>query len=176
MSTFKIVTPILGQSGISDTGTSQLFPLGRMVDAVDIGTGTAAGIGAGRFVYARGSNVASVGQFVHLINGSAVLLASANSSNANQVGMAAGVLSATNVFGWVQVQGVADYGRGTNSSIAAGAPLYLCGTSGLLAAASAAGSRVDGVHCPVSYTSAQSASLTVYLDGGAFIRGLTALQ
>lgn len=178
MSNFIAVDNNIGSpTPVSNTNSVQQFPLGKEINCVDWGSGaTSALMGGAKFVYCQGSNVASIGQFVHISNGSAVLLASANSTVGLRVGVAAGVLSASNAFGWVQVEGKGDYGRGTNSSIAAGQPLYLAGTSGILISASAAGSRVDGIVCPVSYTSSQSAALTFQIYPAAFVRGVTALQ
>lgn len=179
MSDFKIADPRIGVpqpvSATSTYATNELpFPLGMSARGIDQGSGTAAPLGAGVFVYARGSNVASRGQFVHLQGNSAVLLAAANSASKFPVGVAAGVLSATNVYGWVQVQGLCDYARGTNSSIAAGIPLYIAaGTAGYLLTNNVAGNMVLGVVAPNSYTSSQSQSLTVQLNYPRVV-GLTA--
>jgi hypothetical protein len=48
--------------------------------------------------------------------GVGVLLASANSTVFWPIGVAAGNLSATNVFGWVQVQGICDYATASNTA------------------------------------------------------------
>lgn len=166
---FKIADPLIGVPlPVSETKTAATsnipFPLGMSVHAVDKQSGSG-NLGAGVFVYARGSNVASVGQFVHLMGNSAVLLAAANSASKYPVGVAAGVLSATNVYGWVQVQGLCDYARGTNSSIAAGVPIYICaGSAGYLVTNVVNGNQVNGAVLPNSYTSSQSQSLTVQLN------------
>jgi hypothetical protein len=175
MSKFVIVDQILGNpTPVSQTATVQQFPFGPVVNATDAATvASSLNMGGGQFVYAQGSNVTAIGQFVHLSGVSAVLLASANSASFFPIGVAAGNLSASNVFGWVQVNGMCDYARGTNSSIPAGAALYLAGTAGLLISNSAAGSRVIGVVCSNSYTSSQSASLTVQLFN-AHMLGVTA--
>lgn len=171
---FKIADPLIGAPlPVSETATYGTgstanppipFPLGISVRAVDANTGSA-NIGAGVFVYARGSNVASIGQFVQLQGNSAVLAGTVNSASKFPIGVAAGVLSATNVYGWVQVAGMCDYARGTDSSIAAGKPLYLAaGTAGYLVTNVVNGNQVLGVVAPVSYTSSQSQSLTVQLN------------
>lgn len=176
MSNYVAVDPYFGVQGpMSATSTVQLHALGKTVFAEDRQTGNSSvSRGAGQFVYAQGSNVTALGQFVQLSNGSAVLLASANSGSFFPIGLAAGNISATNVFGWVQVGGIADYARGTNSAVAAGIPLYLCATAGLLASVAGAGSRVVGVVAPNSYTSSQSAAFTVQLGPAIFIPGVTA--
>lgn len=178
MSKYMVVDPFIGNpTPVSATATSAQFALGLMARAEDKLTGASSlYVGAGEFIYAQGSNVTAIGQFVMLSNNSAVLLASANSGSAFPIGVAAGNLSASNVFGWVQVAGICDYARGTNSSIAAGVPLYLAATAGILNSVSALGSRVQGIVPTVSYTSSQSAALTVQLFRTPFIPGLTALQ
>jgi hypothetical protein len=177
MSNFMITDPLVGAPqpvtatatyGTGSTANPPIpFPLGISVKAVDRQTGSG-NIGAGVFVYCRGASasaVSSIGQFVHIWNGSAVLLAHANSASMFPIGVAAGVLSATNVYGWVQVAGNCDYARGTNSSIAAGVKLYVAaGTAGYLVTNAAGGEQVNGVVAPVSYTSSQSQSLTVQLN------------
>lgn len=177
MSKFMVVDPFIGNpTPVSNTATLQQFAIGLIARAEDKLSGASSLYrGAGEFIYCQGSNVTAIGQFVQVSNGSAVLLASANSGSAFPIGVAAGNISATNVFGWVQIGGICDYAQGTNSSIAAGVPLYLAATAGIINSVSALGSRVQGVVAPNSYTSSQSASLTVQLFR-PFIPGLTALQ
>jgi hypothetical protein len=165
MATYKVVDPFIGNpTPVTATATAPQFPLGVVVRAQDQNTGTS-NVGAGMFQYCQGSNVTAAGQFVHVSGNQAVLLAAANSASKFPVGVAAGNLSATNVYGWVQVQGICDYARGTNSAIAAGVPLYIAaGTAGLLLTNAVAGNLVLGVVAPNSYTSSQSASLTVQLN------------
>lgn len=175
MSQFIVIQPTLGApSPVSATGTDRLFPIGQTAMCEDRGSGASSVYrGAGEFVYLRGSNVASIGQYVHISNGSAVLLAAANSASFFPIGVAAGVLSASNVFGWVQIGGACDFAIGTNSSVAAGAALYIAaGTAGLLLSNAVAGNKVQGV-CPIaSFTSSQS-SMVVQLNRPSVI-GVTA--
>ena len=180
MSKFIMVEPQAGAPGaMSDTGTDQLWELGYIARAEDKSSGGTSGYcGAGEFMYMAGSNVTAIGQFVQVKESpggnTALLLAAANSASKFPVGVAAGNLSATSVFGWVQIEGLCDYARGTNSSIAAGQPLYICaGTAGLLVTNVVNGNQVVGVVAPVSYTSSQSAALTVQL-ARPFVLGLTA--
>lgn len=166
-------------AGMSLTATVQQFPIGYTALAEDRQTGAGVsgrsnGLGIGEFVYCQGNNVTALGQFVHINNNSALVLAAANSASFFPVGLAAGNLSATNVFGWVQIAGLADYAKGTNSAIAAGVPLYVAaGTAGFLVTNVVAGNHVQGVVAPASYTSSQSNSLTVQLFR-PFLAGLTA--
>jgi hypothetical protein len=81
------------------------------------------------------------------------------------VGVACGALSATNVYGWVQVQGRADYCKATNHSFAAGVPLFFASTAGYIGTVSGAASRVIGIVAPVSNASSLSAgSMTFELN------------
>lgn len=165
-SSYVVVNSIGAVSPVSVTETSKRFALGLEMIAVDNQTGASSvNVGAGRFVYCQGSNVTAVGQFVHISSNSAVLLAAANSTCEFPVGVAAGNLSATSVFGWVQVQGLCDYAKGTNSSIAAAQQLYIAaGTAGFLVTNVVTGNRVQGVAAYASYTSSQSNSLSVQLQ------------
>lgn len=169
ISQYKALGEWVGAGAFSDTETVQRFPLGFEVNGVKVASASNDTGGFGVFAYAQGSNVSSAGQFVHLHNQSAVLFASANSQSVLPVGVACAALSATNLYGWVQVQGYVDYAKGTNSSIAAGVGLYPTGTAGVLATSGGTGNRVWGVVAPASYTSSQSNSLTVILQRNAGI-------
>lgn len=159
------VAPVMSQ-----TGTDQLYMLGMSVQAEDKNsTAGSQYLGVGEFVYVRGSNVTARGQFCHIVSNSAVLLASANSASFYPIGLAAGALSATNVYGWVQVAGLADYATHTNNNVAAGALLFMAITAGQLqSAGTSLGRRVQGVVCPVSYgqaaKTASAPNMTVQLN------------
>lgn len=178
MSSYVIADPTIGFMPASATGTVQLAELGYYARAVDNASGgTSVRHGAGQFVYCRGSNGTAIGQFVHISGGasggvSAVLLASANSTVFWPIGVMAGNISATNVFGWVQVQGICDYATCSNTSVAANAYLALGSTAGQVGSVTALGSRINGIATPNSFTSSQT-SLTVYLDFPKII-GVTA--
>jgi len=164
VSQYKVINPV-GPVAVSDTATVQQFPLGFKVETVKIASDSNDSGGYAKFMYARGSNVASAGQFVNVVNGSAVLLASANSSSFAPIGVAAGVLSATNAYGWVQMEGYVDYYRHTNVAGAAQIPIMYGSTAGQIGTVTAVGSRIHGIFVPNSWTSSQSASVTLYLDG-----------
>jgi len=180
MSNYVIADPVVGAGmPASNTGTWATsagvyppVPFGYEVRAQDKQTGSA-NVGAGVFVMAQGSNVASVGQLVHLINNSAVLLDSANSASFYPIGLAAGAMTATNVWGWVQVVGVADYVRMTNTSGAAGIRVCLGSTAGQFGTVTALGSRIQGLILPNSFTSSASASITMQINR-PFVIGVTA--
>lgn len=166
MSNFLVVDQHLGvPTPVSQTGTVQLTYLGHVARAADFTSGASSlNRGGAQFVYCQGSNVSSVGRWVQISNNSAVLVGTVNSTAACPVGVAAGVLSATNVFGWVMIQGVCDFVLGTNSSIPAGNSLFLAaGTAGVAVSNPVAGNRILGAACGASYTSSQSLSQTVQL-------------
>lgn len=169
--TYQVVDPFVGQVNVTATGTLQLLPVGYIAHGQDTSTAQG-GMGMGSFIYCQGSNVTAAGQFVHVSNGSAVLLASANSTVWWPIGLAGGNLSATNVYGWVQVQGKADYALHTNVSVAANAYIALGSTAGQVGTVTALGSRINGIAVPNSFTSSQT-SMTVFLDFPKLI-GITA--
>lgn len=175
ISQYKVVGDAIGAIGLSETQTTQAWPLGYQVQGVKQASGTADKAGWGRFVYVQGSDVSSAGRFVHLHNGSAVLLAAAASASAMQVGVACAALSATSLYGWAQVEGYCDFALGTNSSCGAGIPLYIAaGTAGVALSNAVAGNRIQGVVLGASYTSAD-VSMKVYLNGAAHVNGATAV-
>ena len=176
MSDYVIVSPCVIPGPVTEVHTAPKAAIGLEVDAIDRAPGTD-NVGAGRFVYARGSNVASGGQFCHLINGSAVLLAAANSGSAYPIGCAVGALSATNLYGWVAVQGRVDFARGTNTAPSSGSPYYIgAGTAGQVLTNVVAGNRIQGlVGVPgQTNTVASSAGSYKYDLNRPFCAGLTA--
>lgn len=118
-------------------------------------------LGYAEFVYAQGSDVGTSGLVVQLISNSAVKLAA---GGPHLVGVAQGVLSATNQAGWVQVRGLCDNARGTNVSLPANAPLFVGTAGGFLVSGSVANSRIMGLVAPASYTSSQSLSMSLQLN------------
>lgn len=147
MSDYFIVSPFVQQGPLSQTfsyNPSGAY-VGQEVDIVDRAAATSLGGAGGRAVFVRGSNIASAGQFCHIVNGSAVLLASANSASAYPIGCAAAALTATNVYGWVQVQGRVDYARGTNTAPTSAVPYYFAAVAGQVVTNAGAGSRIQGI-------------------------------
>jgi hypothetical protein len=184
---FIVADPIIGVPvPVSQTytfnataGSPPPFPLGLQVQAVDNQSGST-NLGAGRFQFCQGystaSAVSSAGQWVQIRGNTAWLLLHAQSSSRFPVGVAAGPLSNTNVCGWVQVQGQADYVRGNGVDLAAGNPLYiLAATAGVLQTVASAGAQVFGAVAPNSAALALSnGSWTVQLNYPGLI-GLSAL-
>jgi len=163
---YKIVDPNIGApSPVTATGTVQQWPLGIKMRALDFQTGSAgSGANYGEFIYLRGSDVTH-GCLVFVDSVSAKAAGTAHTASIWPVmGIAAGALSATNVFGWVQVKGLCDYAIITNTTFAAGAPVFLASTTGQIASTcGAVGYRVIGINNVVVYSSTQS-SVTVMLD------------
>jgi len=163
---YKIVDPNIGApSPVTATGTVQQWPLGVRMRALDYQTGSVGSAGNyGEFVYLRGSD-ATHGCLVYVDSVSAKAAGTAHTASMWPVmGIAAGALSATSVFGWVQVAGICDYAILTNTSFAAGAPVFLASTTGQIdSTQSETGFRVIGIAPIVSYTSANS-SMTVMLN------------
>jgi hypothetical protein len=161
---FVAVDPFIGVvSPATQTDSVRQWPLGMRVRFDDRGTGNSSVYrGAAEFVYCQGSNVSSDGRLVNISNNSAVLLATANSNlHGLPIGVAAAALSATNVFGWVQVQGICDYLRMSNSACATGVPLYNVSTPGVALSDTAAGQKIHGLFVLESYTSADTFALVV---------------
>jgi hypothetical protein len=140
----------------------------------------AAALGGAAAVFCQGSNVASAGQFVMISNNSAVLLDSGNSTCFWPIGIAGAPMTATNVYGWVGVQGVFDNGAFTNVVMAANNRIALASTAGQIGSVTALGSGIRGIAIPVSYTSTDGSiaavgyrALTVEL-ARPFLIGVTA--
>ena len=153
---FVIVDPFIGApSPVSLTASTQLFPLGLIARGQDIQTAST-NCGGGQFIYVAGSNVSSAGQWCSIVNGSAVI---ATGARPGPVGVAcADGLTATSVFGWVQVQGKLDYGKGTNSTISTNQALYLGSIVGVAHSASVDGGFIAGAVCASNYSTASSNS------------------
>jgi len=150
----------------TSAGINPQWPLGMEVRAEDHPTETGSAVrpslGAGIFVHAQGSDVGTAGLLVYLKNNSAVKLAAGVNY---PVGVACGVLSATNVAGWVQVAGIKDDCRGTNVSIPADVQVFVGTAGGFVVSGSVANSAIRGmVMGTASYTSSQSLSMTVQLN------------
>jgi hypothetical protein len=178
MSDFKIVEPQLGlPSPASATGTTALWDLGYVAKGEDFVSGISTGaaytsvarIGDALFQYCVGDTAAppqSRGQLVMLRGNSAVLAGTVRQASNFPIGIAAGALSASNVYGWVQIQGACDYGRAHSAgNVAAGASAFVASTAGWYATTQgAAGARIWGLGFPVSADVTQSLSGTVYLQ------------
>lgn len=180
MASYQFVDPFIGPSPVPVSGTytfatsasvNPTWPFGLEVRATD------PTYGGGVFVHVQGATAGapqSAGQLC-LIQGNSVLLAgTANQGSNFPLGVVAGAISASNVAGWVQVQGYVDNARISNHAVAVGASAYVASTTGLIATTQGAvGARIIGVNFPVSVTSSQSVSVTAYLNR-PYVNGVTA--
>ena len=140
MSDFKIIHPQLGAVPVSSTGTVKLLPLGYHAQAQDIQSGSGSkDIGCGQFIYVNGATASAPvkGDLVMLLGNTAQVVGSACSVSYLPLGIAAGSMSNTNVYGWVQVYGMCDYAKMENASTDS----Y---NAGVRAATAFIGSATDG--------------------------------
>jgi len=140
---FKIIEPGIGNQPVTLTQTVSQFPLGLEVQAVDMASGSAAtgsgNLGCGRFVYCVGSGASapSRGDLVFMKGNTVMKAGSASTASWLPLGIAAGDITATNVYGWVQVAGMCDYAKMENATT----DTYLAGGA---AATAFIGSATDG--------------------------------
>ena len=170
--------PVAGVPAYSASGTyatsAGIYPpvqFGAIQEFVDMQSGSG-GAGGALGIFCQGSNVASAGQFVQIVNNSAILLDSGNSASFYPIGIAGAPMTATNVWGWVGVEGIFDNGAFTNVAFAANGRVALASTAGQIGSVTALGSGIRGIVLPVSFTSANT-YLTVQL-ASPFIIGITA--
>jgi hypothetical protein len=119
---FKIVDPGIGNQPVTLTQTVKQFPLGLEVQAIDMATGSAAtgsgNLGCARFVYCVGSAAsgASRGDLVFRFGNSIQKAGPASTATMADLGIAAGDVSNSNVYGWVQIGGICDYAKMENAT------------------------------------------------------------
>jgi hypothetical protein len=150
------------------TATTQQWPLGYLALGQDYSSGSSQ-LGNGLFQYCVGASAGqpqSIGQCVQIRGYSAALAGTVNRLSAFPLGIAAGAISGTNVYGWVQVKGLCDYARATGGfNILAGASAFVGSTTGQLATTQGAtGAAIYGMAFPVSCDASQSLSVTVDLN------------
>ena len=179
MATYKFIDQNIGKDAPTATGTVQIWPLGMTAAAVAMQTGSADPyVGFGEFVYVKGGGTGcTAGALVNYPGFTASVHSAALSASRLSLAFAAGAVSATNVYGWLQVKGIVTNACGTNSDIAAGIPLYLESIAGRIGSVSSLGNQLQGVY---AYSSSPTASnsvslLRVQIDYPKNV-GLTALQ
>ncbi len=130
--TYRISNPLVGAQPIADTSTTQLNPLGTIVEAVD------PTLGAGEFIYLQGLAATAVGSWVtyNASDNSTALLA-ANAIAPVATAMSANVASQ---YGWYQIGGKA-VGKAL-AGFADNAYVYATATAGSVDDAVVAGDRV----------------------------------
>jgi hypothetical protein len=162
----------------AQTGTERRWPLGLEADAQDYSFGASSAPNFGRFVYCQGvATGGTAGALVQYAGYSASVMSAANSASRLPLGFAAGPLTATNVYGWVQVKGIVTNAYGTNESFAAGIPLYLNATAGQICSVTSLGNHLQGVfvYKSLASTAVNGSSAYVQIDYPR-IPGLTASQ
>lgn len=101
---WQLVTPLIGAQPIQSTSTTQNHPLGTIVRAVDRGANAN---GEGEFIYVKGVTNGALGAWagVNADDGSTTL-AVANGIYP-LIGIMMSVLSASTIYGWLQITGKA---------------------------------------------------------------------
>lgn len=157
-----IVAPAFSESGTFATASGKYppLPLGYEVRFKDnqTGSGNAGGAVA---VMCQGSNVTAAGQFVQITNGSAILLDSGNSLSRLPIGIAGAPMSATNVWGWVGVQGKFDNGAFTNVAASVTHPIAFGSTAGQIGTVTGVGSEIRGLAIENAYTSTDGSATSL---------------
>ena len=164
MSAYKFINPLVGLPAVSGSATwgtspgqAPAAPFGLIADALDPTYGYA------EFMLVKGASAsAPTAGDACLINGdyAAMQLVSGNTASQGPVGIAPVALSATNVYGWVQVAGICDYAKmGTQGTAAAGLPVVIGTTAGRLqSTAGATGYIINGLKVSQYSTTANSNS------------------
>jgi len=137
MASYKIICPEFGWPAVTDTGTFATslgiqppLQLGQLVSAVDLT------YGVGEFVFAYGSNV-SAGNLVQFTGSNyGVRAYGSATASIGPVGYAAAAMSATNVWGFVQVRGIFDSAT-ADAAIALGVAFKAGGAVGRVASRNA---------------------------------------
>lgn len=167
MANYVCIDPTIGVVPMTQTGTFATsagvyppFPFGIEVRAKDNQTGSG-NLGGAVFRFCQGSDVGTSGLVVYISNNSAIKL---GGGQPGAVGVAAGVMSATNQYGWVQIQGYVDYGRGTNVPLTAGNPLFVGTAAGFLVSGSVANSGIKNMVAAANYNTTNSLSMSLYLE------------
>lgn len=143
MSSFQFLEPT-ALPAVSASGTVQLARIGMIAEAHDPTLGYA------EFMYVQGAaaSAPTAGDLVILSAFSAGQAGTGRTASQGIIGVAPAALSATNVFGWIQIMGACDYAKATNTSTAVGVPIFLGSTLGQVGVSSSAtndtGNRIDG--------------------------------
>lgn len=133
MATWRINHERIGASGITDTSTTQLHNLGYRIRAYD------ATLGDCEFVYVKGVASGAAGLLAtYTASAGVTVLTVARTKGLCGVMMAA--LSATTIFGWLQVCGLAEVQ--VAGTVVAGATVYTTATAGKVDDAVTAGDIV----------------------------------
>ena len=148
---YTFLDQVIGVDAPTVTGTDRLWHLGQEAAAAD------SALGMAKFVYVKGSN-AGQGALCAYGGFTASVMSAALSDSHLPLGIAAGNLSSTNRYGWVQVEGIVSNAWGTNHDIAAGKPLYLHAVAGKMGSAVVTGNFIAGAYAHVSGSSDSNAA------------------
>lgn len=135
--TWQVLEP-MGVAALTNVDTTAAYPFGYRCKARD---GGATDYGHAEFMYVKGGTSLAVGSVVSIAGDYTTTLIAARAIGA--VGLAISVLDAATKYGWVQIRG-----RGVakcDSSVTAGAPLYIDGTAGRIDDTAVAGDAVLGM-------------------------------
>lgn len=133
---FGRIDTLLGGQRIEDTSTTQQHPFGTRIRAYDTT------YGPGEFVYVKGVASGAVGSVVTFSPYTGVT-ALATARSKGLVGVMMSALSATTLYGWVQVSGSAVAKSG---AAVAGSTVYLTATPGTVDDAVVAGDIIYGAN------------------------------
>jgi hypothetical protein len=154
MSDFKIIGPLTFDQGIAETSTTQMAPLGAIVQAEDQAT---TGYGVGEFIYLAGVASTAVGSWVTIADNQTTALAVANAIGQVAVAMSANVASQ---WGWYQTSGQAA-GLVLTGFASSGSDAFLTSTGGSLDDTDVAGDFVLSA-VPVSDRDTPSSGLAEF--------------
>ena len=135
MSNYVSIAQEYINQGIAETSTTQKFPLGKIIQAVDKDTTL---YGIGEFIYLKGVASTAVGEpVIYDLDAGTSTRAVAGSRGNIAIAMSANV---ANQFGWYQISGTAVAKTGT---VASGARPYATSTAGTLDDAVVSGDAID---------------------------------
>lgn len=95
---WKIKTPLINPQAIDEVSTTQLHPLGLIVQAEDVT------LGMGEFMYVKGGTSIAAGEWV-LISKDDFTTARLAADNIGPVGVAMSAIDAATDYGWVCISG-----------------------------------------------------------------------
>lgn len=136
MSSWNIVTPLIGAQPIATASTTQKHKVGQIVQAVD------ATLGQGEFIYLKGVASTTVGSWVGYDAASlgATVLAVANGKYPLAIAMSTN--NTTTSYGWYQISGLA-LGKNITSITNTGVQsIWLTSTAGSVMSTSVIGDRI----------------------------------
>ena len=161
MATYKIAYPGEGWPSVTVTGTyatsTNVYPplkFGQIVDAYD------ATFGRAQFIFVYGSNI-TAGNLCQITGASyGARVAGSGTLSAGPLGFAPAAMSATNVWGFLQIAGVFD-SASHSAAAAAGAAIKMGTVAGAIDVQSASNDvyQIGGMYNAASNTASNAASI-----------------